>query len=181
MIEIFVPSFCFFEFYIFSILCSWIFSFALFFLARKLTQNFYSFDFFLLNLLRLQHRLIKSASPLSLVLVFNLIFFFLLKNIIATTIKTNSVVVDKEGLLYSEDKIRSSKLNPACYVDDSKDIDFLRYSVNGTISHFLYHERTDPNNLCIFFKKNLENDAKFFIVITYYHLFVRIFLKYEIL
>ena len=69
-------------------------------------------------------------------------------------------------LLYNTDKVRSTTME-VCWLMESKDTDFFKFSKQGTLPHFLYFHKTDPNNPCVVFDANgprQRNDFHFFMI-----------------
>ena len=88
----------------------------------------YNFNIFYSNFFEFRFELTrKKLSPLSFILIFNLFYMFLIRNFLANEINSKRVIVNKENLIYNEDKLYSIDLN-SCFGERSYAIKLFKNS-----------------------------------------------------
>ena len=165
VVDMFVPSKSIFVEFVCLMLGSFLFGLALLKLLKK--SRPITLETYCMNFVYLADRLMKEPrSPFSYLLLFNLFFFFLTKNFLTNNIKSERVVVNKEVLLYDEDKIVRTDWE-FCLLMRNKDSDYFEQSNPGTLAHLLFYNKTrDLNVPCVMFDSNglNMNLSNFFLV-----------------
>ena len=160
-VQIFVPSLAIFLEFLLMFFVSWLSSLAIFLIVRKVNQtsgiSIISLKTFGLNLLFLRDDLNRSLVPVCLkyALLFNLVFFSLVKIVLSNNIQSSKVVVDKEALLYNENKIYTTKMR-CCWFSKDGIFDFFHNSKSG-LSYFIFRSKTDQIDPCVL----LSEDGSF--------------------
>lgn len=177
IVAVFIPSKSIFVEFVCLVLCSFLIGLVL----QLAVKRRIAFDIYCMNFLNLSDRILrKPRSPLSYLLLFNLLFFFLTKHIVANNINVNKVVVNKEVLLYDVHKIVETD-KKFCLLMRNKDSDLFEQSYPGTLAHFLWYNKTrDPNHPCFLIDENGLNSqlSNFYIIgIRLHHAVLRNFIS----
>lgn len=149
--QIFIPSLNIFLVLSLLFLLIWLLSLTLFLAIRVLnrTNRIVSLKIVNLNLLFLRNDLNHKLVPVYLkyALLFNLVVLSFVKIILTNNIQSSKVVVDKETLLFAENKIYTTKMR-CCWLAKDNLYNFFQNSRKG-IGHFIYRSKTDQINPCI--------------------------------
>ena len=134
-------------------LFTWLMSLVLFWIARRLNQtnkrSIIPLKIFGSNVLLLRDDLNHQLMPtcLKYSLLINLVLLGFVKIVLSNNIQSSKVVVDKENLLYNENKIYATKMRCCWFAKDNM-FDLFKNSKGG-LSHFIFWSKTDQENLCI--------------------------------
>lgn len=165
IVDVFVPSKSLFVGFVGLVFASFLIGFALLLVIKK--SRPISFNNYCMNFIFQSDKILRGRrSPLSYLLLFNLLFFFLTKHVVSNNIQTNRVVVDKDILLHDIQKIVETDME-FCLLLRNKDSDYFEQSNPGTLAHLLFYNKTrDLNHPCIMFTETGLNMklSNFFLV-----------------